>query len=101
MKRLELIRQIEQMGCVLLRRGGRHDSYENRCRFRLMTGKMPVLLSAVFMVRCGALRHDSWYQNPKTGACQPIPRHREIKEHLARHIISKLKDWTTVYFDHR
>jgi len=35
-------------------------------------------------------RHD-WYQNPQTGACQPIPRHREIKEHLARHIIKKLK----------
>lgn len=34
-------------------------------------------------------RHD-WYQNPQTGACQPIPRHREIKEHLARHIIKKL-----------
>ena len=36
-------------------------------------------------------KHD-WYQNPKTGACQPIPRHREIKEHLARHILKKLRD---------
>jgi predicted RNA binding protein YcfA (HicA-like mRNA interferase family) len=36
-------------------------------------------------------RHD-WYQNPRTGACQPIPRHIEIKEHLARHILHKLKD---------
>jgi len=36
-------------------------------------------------------RHD-WYQNPRTGMCQPIPRHREIKENLARHIIKKLKD---------
>jgi predicted RNA binding protein YcfA (HicA-like mRNA interferase family) len=35
-------------------------------------------------------RHD-WYQNLQTGVCQPIPRHREIKEHLARHIIKKLK----------
>jgi len=35
-------------------------------------------------------RHD-WYQNLQTGACQPIPRHREINEHLARHIIKKLK----------
>ena len=31
-------------------------------------------------------------KNQKTGVCQPIPRHREIKEHLARHILKKLKD---------
>lgn len=36
-------------------------------------------------------RHD-WYQNPKTGSCQPVPRHREIKDHLARHILRKLAD---------
>ena len=36
-------------------------------------------------------RHDG-YQNPRTGACQPIARHREIKDHLARHILKKLKD---------
>ena len=36
-------------------------------------------------------KHD-WYQNPKTGACQPIPRPGEIKEHLARHILKKLND---------
>lgn len=57
MKRLDLLRQIEQMGCKLIRHGGRHD----------------------------------WYQNPETGACQPVPRHREIKEHLARHILRKLQ----------
>jgi predicted RNA binding protein YcfA (HicA-like mRNA interferase family) len=34
-------------------------------------------------------RHD-WYRNPKTGAAQPVPRHREIKEHLARDIIKTL-----------
>lgn len=34
-------------------------------------------------------RHDL-YRNPATGACQPIPRHREIKERLARHIIKML-----------
>ncbi len=39
-------------------------------------------------LRHGA-RHD-WYQNPQTGACQPVPRHREINEHLARHILRKL-----------
>jgi len=35
-------------------------------------------------------RHD-WYQNLQTGVFQSIARHREIKEHLARHIIRKLK----------
>lgn len=34
-------------------------------------------------------RHD-WYQNPRTKMCQPVPRHREINEHLARSIIRKL-----------
>jgi len=33
--------------------------------------------------------HD-WYRNPKTGASQPVPRHREIKEFLAKHILKKL-----------
>lgn len=58
MKRIDLIRQLEQGGSVFIRHGGRHD----------------------------------WYQNIKTGACQPIPRHREIKDHLARHILRKMKD---------
>lgn len=58
MKRLDLIRQLEQEGCVLLRHGGKHD----------------------------------WYHNPRTRVSQPVPRHREIKEHLARHIIRLLKD---------
>ena len=34
-------------------------------------------------------RHD-WYQNPVTKAAQPVPRHREIKENLAKHIIKIL-----------
>lgn len=58
MKRVDLIRELERMGCELLRHGGRHD----------------------------------WYRNPKTGACQPVPRHREIKEHLAKHILRELED---------
>jgi hypothetical protein len=29
-------------------------------------------------------RHD-WYRDPTTGMCQPVPRHREIKDHLAAH----------------
>jgi len=30
------------------------------------------------------------YQNPITKACQPVPRHSEINENLARSIIKKL-----------
>jgi predicted RNA binding protein YcfA (HicA-like mRNA interferase family) len=56
MKRVDLIRAIQALGCVLERHGGRHD----------------------------------WYRNPTTGASQPVPRHREIKEPLARHILRML-----------
>ena len=41
------------------------------------------------LVRHGG-RHD-WYRNPKTGISQPVPRHREIGEHLARRIIRMLR----------
>jgi predicted RNA binding protein YcfA (HicA-like mRNA interferase family) len=57
MKRRELIRQIEENGCILIRHGKRHD----------------------------------WYQNPVTKMSQPIPRHTEIKESLAKHILKMLK----------
>jgi mRNA interferase HicA len=40
------------------------------------------------LVRHGA-RHDL-YQNPKTGKKQPVPRHDEIDEDLAKHIIKEL-----------
>jgi len=36
-------------------------------------------------------RHD-WYRNPNSGVVQPVPRHREIKEGLARHIIKMLRN---------
>jgi len=39
-------------------------------------------------VRPGA-RHDV-YMNPKTGKKQPVPRHREIDESLAKHILKIL-----------
>ncbi|MFO8010282.1 MAG: type II toxin-antitoxin system HicA family toxin [Dehalococcoidia bacterium] len=57
MKRRDLIREIEKMGCVLIRHGSRHD----------------------------------WYHNPSTKISQPVPRHNEIKEHLAKHILKMLK----------
>lgn len=45
--------------------------------------------SCVFIRHGG--KHD-WYQNPKTKISQPIPRHKEIKENLTKHIIKMLKD---------
>ncbi len=39
-------------------------------------------------VRHGA-RHDL-YQNPVTGNSQAIPRHDEIDENLAKHILKRL-----------
>jgi len=42
---------------------------------------------------CVFIRHGGnhdWYQNPETKFCQPIPRHNEINELLAKHIIKKL-----------
>jgi hypothetical protein len=50
MKRIDLIRMIEAMGCQLVRHGAKHD----------------------------------WYRNLNTGAVQPVPRHREINEPLAK-----------------
>jgi mRNA interferase HicA len=40
------------------------------------------------LIRHGA-KHD-WYRNLNTGVSQPVPRHREIKEHLARQILKLL-----------
>ena len=42
---------------------------------------------AVFIRHGG--KHD-WYQNPITGISQPIPRHTEINEMLARSVLHKL-----------
>ncbi len=40
------------------------------------------------LVRHGA-KHD-WYINPETKKSQPVPRHNEINEILARHILKML-----------
>jgi len=55
-KQRELIKKIEEQGCVFIRHGGNHD----------------------------------WYHNPSTKVSQPVPRHREINEHLARRILKML-----------
>jgi len=34
-------------------------------------------------------RHDL-YKNPRTGKIQPVPRHAEIDDDLAKHIIKEL-----------
>ena len=57
MKRKDLIKELEDMGCMLVRHGGKHD----------------------------------WYDNPDTKVSQPVPRHNEINESLAKHIIKMLK----------
>ena len=58
MKRVDLIREIEGLGCDFVRHGARHG----------------------------------WYRNPTTGVSQPVPRHREIKDNLARRIIKVLSN---------
>lgn len=56
MKRVELLKILNKLGCEFIRHGGKHD----------------------------------WYQNKSTGVSQPIPRHKEINEYLAKSIIKKL-----------
>ncbi len=58
MKRRDLIKRLEEMGCVFVRHGGKHD----------------------------------FYTNFKTKQSQPVPRHNEINENLAKSIIRKLSD---------
>jgi len=41
------------------------------------------------LIRNGG-KHDRC-RNPQTGVSQPLPRHREIREFLAGHILKKLK----------
>ncbi|HLW79179.1 MAG TPA: type II toxin-antitoxin system HicA family toxin [Terriglobia bacterium] len=50
MKRRDLVRKIEEMGCVLVRHGRRHD----------------------------------WCTNQTAKKSQPVPRHSEIHEGLAK-----------------
>ncbi|MDE2890877.1 MAG: type II toxin-antitoxin system HicA family toxin [Gemmatimonadota bacterium] len=51
------------------------------------------LINELSEMGCLFIRHGSrhdWYQNPNTRVSQPVPRHREIKESLAKHIIKML-----------
>jgi len=46
--------------------------------------------SGCLLVRHGA-KHD-WYHNAKTKRSQPVPRHKEINEYLAKHILKYLSE---------
>jgi predicted RNA binding protein YcfA (HicA-like mRNA interferase family) len=51
------------------------------------------LIQKIEGMGCVFIRHGGkhdWYQNPVTKVSQPIPRHREIKEHLAKHVLRML-----------
>ena len=51
------------------------------------------LLKKIFSLGCVLVRHGGrhdLYINPKTGKKQPIPRHSEIDESLAKHILKEL-----------
>lgn len=53
------------------------------------------LIRAIEGAGCEFVRHGGrhdWYRNPVTGVSQPVPRHREIKERLARRILKMLSD---------
>ena len=53
------------------------------------------LIRALEGFGCEFVRHGGkhdWYRNPTTGVAQPVPRHREIKDGLARRIMRMLSN---------
>ena len=53
------------------------------------------LIREIKRVGCVLIRHGGrhdWYQNPNTKVSQPVPRHREIADSLAKHILKMLSD---------
>lgn len=53
------------------------------------------LISKIDAAGCVLIRHGAkhdWYQNPRTKMAQPIPRHAEINDQLACHILKKLSN---------
>lgn len=55
--------------------------------------KRKELIKRITAVGCVLVRHGNrhdLYKNLKTGKKQPVPRHAEIDEDLARHIIKEL-----------
>jgi len=55
--------------------------------------KRAELISKIERMGCVLIRHGGkhdWYQNPNTKVSQPVPRHREITDSLAKYIIKML-----------
>ncbi|MDO9104769.1 MAG: type II toxin-antitoxin system HicA family toxin [Methylovulum sp.] len=53
------------------------------------------LLKKLAELNCTLTRHGGnhdWYTNPKTQKSQPVPRHNEIDEYLAKAIIKALSE---------
>ncbi len=53
------------------------------------------LIRELRKIGCVLIRHGGkhdWYQNPNTRVSQPVPRHREIKDVLAKQILKVLRD---------
>ncbi len=53
------------------------------------------LIKILIEMGCSLVRHGAkhdWYMNGQTKRSQPVPRHNEINERLAKSIIKKLKD---------
>ena len=51
------------------------------------------LIKRLTAAKCVLIRHGSrhdLYKNPATGKMQPVPRHNEIDEILAKHILREL-----------
>jgi len=57
--------------------------------------KRTELIRTITKMGCVLIRHGGnhdWYQNPVSKMSQPIPRHKEIMESLARNIIKMLSE---------
>ncbi len=56
--------------------------------------KRSELVRSLGSIGCVLIRHGGdhdWYQNPSTKVSQPVPRHREIADTLAKHILKMLR----------
>jgi len=57
--------------------------------------KRTELIKQLTKLGCVLIRHGAkhyWYENQNTGISQPVTRHSEITESLARHILRMLGD---------
>jgi predicted RNA binding protein YcfA (HicA-like mRNA interferase family) len=57
--------------------------------------KRRALIAKIEALGCRLIRHGAkhdWYQSPTTKMAQAVPRHSEIGETLALHILKKLSD---------